>query len=102
MRDVIATFLEWVEDADLDDLAGVIGNASGTFIEVVGGEDDEVHVFESEDGYCGMFDEVIKAEALAVCGACEYRSGESVFQVDDDLKCPICGSASVTVTKVTA
>jgi len=107
MQDVIDKFKAWVDEADLDDLASVIGHASGTYIEIHGDEESDVAVFESEDGYCGMFDGVIVEEALAMCGECTYKSGETMFHVIEDykwlgdLKCPMCGSENITVADPT-
>ncbi len=105
---LIRKVAEWlVNEADRDEAVGVIQTVAG--VTIYDGENEKaVKVFDNADGdYCGMFNDIIEFNSIAMCDKCGHKESEKAFQVIEkgfwygDLKCPKCGSVAVTVADAT-
>ena len=97
MIDLLERFKEHLDEADFDEVADIVGFGSGTKIYITGdckNDDPQVTVYESEDGYCDMFGDLITPQEMFTCQSCQYVGGENEFNEEDtgDLLCPSCGS----------
>lgn len=67
-EEIVLTFLNFIEHADMDELAHVVGVAFGGKCEVIPADKDEefasdmVYEFTPDENYCGAFDEIKKEE----------------------------------------